>query len=121
MRTLTIKVQSFEEAKEQSLAAARLIDAGEGYQGEVHGFETIEQLFAHFTPRRWTVIGALQRHGPMSLRGLARLLGRDVKRLHEDVAVLLDDGVIERNEDQKLFVPYANIHIAVDLKAPAAA
>jgi predicted transcriptional regulator len=91
------------------------------YQGEQHSFARISQLFAVFTPKRWELIERLQATGPSSLRGLARALGRDVKRVHEDVAVLLDEGIVERTEDEKLIVPFETISIEAKLRAPKAA
>lgn len=116
-RTLTVSVQSHEQSFERSLEAARRIDRGEGYQGEFYSFETLPLLFGVFTPKRWELIGSLQRLGPSSLRGLARELGRDVKRVHEDATTLLKEGIIERDVKGKLFVPFAHIHIEADLFA----
>ena len=65
------------------------------------------------------MIEQLQAIGPISLRGLGRALGRDVKRLHEDVGVLLAWGLVEWNDARKLFVPFAVIHADFDLRAAA--
>ncbi len=77
------------------------------------------QLFSVLTPKRWALIESLQALGTSSLRGLARELGRDVKRVHEDVAMLLDWGLIERTDDRKITVPYDVIHADFDLRAAA--
>jgi predicted transcriptional regulator len=82
-------------------------------------FSTAAQLFAVFTPKRWELIEQLQKLGPSSIRGLTRALGRDVRRVHDDVSVLLEWGIIERDEGRKVFVPYDVIHIGFDLKAAA--
>ena len=49
----------------------------------------------------------------------ARSRERDVKRVHEDAAVLLDWGLIERTPNVKLHVPYDKIHAEFDLLAAA--
>jgi predicted transcriptional regulator len=92
-----------------------------GYNGEYITFSTPQQLFAALPPKRWVLIEKLQQLGPSSLRGLARAVGRDVKRVHEDVAALLDDGIIERNEQKKLFVPFASVRIEFSLFGSKAA
>ena len=74
-------------------------------QSDVFTFATPAQLFSVLTPRRWDLIERLQGLGPVSPRGLARALGRGVKRVHEDVAALLDWGFVERTEDRKICVP----------------
>jgi predicted transcriptional regulator len=121
MRTLTITVQSSGDFFDEAHAAAGRIDAGNGYQGETYSFASLPLLFQVFTPRRWELIQRLQAIGPVSLRSLARALGRDVKRVHEDVALLLEEGIIERDTDKKLCVPFATITIEAHLTAPAAA
>ena len=86
---------------------------------DVFTFSSPAQLFTVLTPKRWELIERLQAAGPVSLRGLARALGRDVKRVHEDVAVLIEWGFIERTVDRKIRVPFDVIHADFDLR-PAA-
>ncbi len=120
-RVMTIKIADFEQVRTETRAVARRLDRGADYQGEFHYFENLALLFTVFTPRRWELIQKLQVLGPSSLRGLARALGRDVKRVHEDAAAMLKEGIIERNADKKLFVPFERIHIDVNLVAAAEA
>ncbi len=82
-------------------------------------FSSPAQLFSVISPKRWELIEHLQKIGPQSVRGLARSLGRDVKRVHDDVISLIDWGIIERNEDGKVCVPYDVIHADFDLRAVA--
>lgn len=82
-------------------------------------FASPAQLFSVISPKRWELIETLQRLGPSSVRGLALSLGRDVKRVHEDVAGLLEWGIVERNESGKVCVPYDVIHADFDLRAVA--
>ena len=115
IRTLTISVEP-DKNKLDRQSRERVLDAiRNGYNGEYITFSTPRQLFAALPPKRWVLIEQLRKLGPSSLRGLARALGRDVKRVHEDVAALLEDRVIERNEQKKLLVPFATIRIELDL------
>jgi predicted transcriptional regulator len=82
-------------------------------------FSSATQLFSVFTSRRFELIERLQKIGPTTIRGLARELGRDVRRVHDDVMVLLEWGIMERNEDGKILVPFDDIHIGFDLRAAA--
>lgn len=82
-------------------------------------FSSASQLFAVFTQKRWELIQKLQETGPSSIRGLTRALDRDVRRVHDDVALLIDWGIIERDDDGKVFVPYDLIHIGADVRAAA--
>ncbi|MEO8883074.1 MAG: hypothetical protein ABI377_06650, partial [Devosia sp.] len=121
-RTMTISVEpNRKRALDIMMERARKAFKATQYQGEFQGFASMKQLFAVFTPKRWELIQKLQEIGPSSLRGLARALGRDVKRVHEDAAALIEEGIIERNEQNKLVVPFDTIHIDVQLKTPSAA
>ncbi len=51
------------------------------------------------------MIEHLQKIGPSSIRGLARSVERDVKRVHEDVSALSDRGIFEQTDDGKVHVP----------------
>ncbi len=82
-------------------------------------FSSAAQLFSVFTVKRFELIEHLQKIGPSSVRGLARSLGRDVRRVHDDVVVLIDWGIVERNDAGKVFVPYDVIHAGFDLRAAA--
>jgi predicted transcriptional regulator len=92
---------------------------GERSDTAVFDFESPKALFTVLTPKRWEMIEQLQALGEVSLRALARSLDRDVKRIHEDAAVLLEYGLIERTESGKLHVPYETIHTEFDIHAAA--
>lgn len=81
-------------------------------------FSSPAQLFSVLSPKRWALIEHLQKIGPSSIRALARSLDRDVKRVHEDVVVLADWGIIDRTEG-KVEVPFDVIHADFDLRAVA--
>ncbi len=120
MRVATIQIRKGD--------AAVLREAGEGFakawrtgnsETDLFTFSSPAQLFQVLSPKRWELIERLQALGASSLRGLARELGRDVKRVHDDAALLLDWGLIERTQDRKLVVPYGVIHADFDLRAAA--
>ena len=119
---MTIRLQPNEKAvlAEMESRFLKAWNTGE-YQGETQGFARMGQLFAVFSPKRWELIEKLQTIGPSSVRGLARALERDVKRVHADVNVLMEEHLIERTEDQKIFVPFETIRLEAELTAPKAA
>lgn len=102
---------------------ARFIEAWKGETIEplsVITFETPSQLFSVLSPKRWQLIEQLQAIGASSIRALARALGRDVKRVHEDVVLLIEWGLVEKAEDGRIIVPYSEIEADFVLKASAA-
>ena len=85
----------------------------------VFTFSSPAQLFSVISPKRWQLIEKLQHLGPSTVRGLARALTRDVKRVHDDVMAMIDWGLVERNDEGLVLVPYRVIHAEFDLKAVA--
>ena len=57
--------------------------------------------------------------GAMGLREIARRVGRDIRRVSDDVHALLDAGVLERNQDGSIEFPYDAVHVDFMLKAAA--
>ena len=113
-RYLTITLQP--DWKGALRAAAQVANAGT-YQGEVLNFETPAQFFGQLTEKRWDVVRAAQGKGELSVRELARLVDRDVKRVHEDVVTLADLGLLERTDSGGVVCPYTSMHIDMYLKA----
>lgn len=86
------------------------------YQGEVFTFENLATLFQSITPKRWELMGKLQGKPAMSIRELAKQLGRDVKNVHTDVNHLLNLGLLERDSDGRIYSPFAEIRAEFTLK-----
>ena len=83
----------------------------EGYQGETLNFESPGAFFGRLTERRWALVTALQGQGTMAVRELARRAGSDIKRVHEDVQVLTELGLVERDDTGGVVCPFADVHI----------
>ena len=120
MRTATIQIRK-DDASVLREAGAAFVGAWKtgASASDLFTFSSPAQLFSVLSPKRWSLIERLQGLGPVSLRGLARALGRDVKRVHEDVGVLLERGLVEWRAERKLVVPYEVIHADFDLRAVA--
>ncbi len=120
MRTMTILIERDSKAalKRAADGFKRAWKSGRS-QGETLSFESPSALFRVITPARWALIERLQALGPTSLRGLARALERDVKSVHRDIAALLAEGLVEKDENGKVLVPFARIRAEFDMKAAA--
>lgn len=88
-------------------------------QDEYIYFTSPTTLFQKITPKRWELLEKLQKAGTVSIRELARLLQRDIRRVHDDVVALEAEGIIERGENG-VSVPFAEIHTDFTLKVKAA-
>ncbi len=91
--------------------AARVVDVwnraerGETVEPQDHVvFEDFPTLLRVLTPKRFELLRQLHRTPAASVAELARRLGRDYKRVHEDVEALTNVGLIER--DGGLSAPY---------------
>lgn len=114
-RTLTITLQP--DWKAALRATAQAAQEADTYQGEVLNFETPAQFFGQLTEKRWDLVRAAQGKDEMSVRELARTVGRDVKRVHEDIVVLAGLGLLERTESGGVVCPFSSMHIDMYLKA----
>jgi predicted transcriptional regulator len=63
-------------------------------------------LLKTLSPARWTLVETLRAHGPVSIYELARRLGRNYKNVHTDVTHLAALGLIERDDDNRVLVPW---------------
>jgi len=111
MTTVTFAVASRSEVTRRAKKAL----AGEA-QGALVTFASAELLFSLMTAKRWEIVRAMAGAGPMSLRGLARRLERDVKSVHGDAHALLDAGVLRKDGSQIVF-PFDTVHVDVVIRA----
>ena len=113
-RHLTITLQS--DWKAGLRQAARSAKAST-YQGEILNFETPAQFFGQLTEKRWDIVRAIQGRGELPVREVARIVQRDVKRVHEDIGILTDLGLLERTDSGGVCCPYTSMHIDMYLTA----
>ncbi len=113
-RYLTITLQP--DWKGALRAMAQVAKAGE-YKGEVLNFESPAHFFGKLSEKRWNIVRVVQGKGALSVREIARTVGRDVKRVHEDVLILAELGMLERTGSGGVICPYSSMHIDMYLKA----
>lgn len=82
-------------------------------------FESARSLFSELTPARIDLLHTLRRSGRSSIYALAKAAERNYSNVHSDVARLLDLGLIERAEDETVFVPFDEIDIRLPLAIAA--
>jgi predicted transcriptional regulator len=107
----------------ETMAMAERLDRGEREQQAAHiAFESMETFLKVLTPNRWALLRALRNRGPSSIRALAQALGRDYRGVHADVTVLVDAGLIERDDSGAISVPWSRVsaEMALDVAASTA-
>ena len=114
-RTLSIGVSATPDALDRFEAAWHLATGREPPPAVQRlNFADLPLLLKHLTPARWQLLAALRREGPMSVRALAKRLGRDYKNVHTDVAQLVALRLIERTGKSLVQVPWDTVR--ADLK-----
>ena len=73
---------------------------------EILSFADLPLLLKNLSPARWTLLERLRKDGPLSIYELAKRLARDYKNVHTDVARLAETGLIERQADTRVAVPW---------------
>ena len=96
-------------------AAGRVESGDLAAQGAVIAFESMDVLLKALTAGRWRLLRRLRADGPTSIRRLARLLERDYRGVHADVAALVDVGLIARTKDGRITVPWDRISAEMDI------
>ncbi len=83
--------------------AAAFIDAwkraeqGESFEERQLAFESWHTLMRVLTPKRYDLLRHVHRHPAASVAALARDLDRDYRRVHEDVKILAETGLLDRD------------------------
>ena len=115
-RTATIRIESDTRSalSRGARGMARAWRTGKD-QGSDFTFESPAALFRSLTPARWAAIERLQALGPSTLRGLARALNRDVKSVHRDIHALMVIGLVQKDDNGNVVVPFSRIRTEFEL------
>jgi predicted transcriptional regulator len=120
MNEVKILVESPESFFQSALKTARRLDKGDYSPSPASiSFVSMEQLLRVLTPNRWVLLRALKGTGASSVRALSAVLRRDYRGVHSDVSVLLNAGLIERQEDGRVLVPWSRITAEMDFELAA--
>jgi predicted transcriptional regulator len=114
-RILNVTVSSIEEVKKRTVAAFSGIP-----QGSWHSFSSLELMWKVLSPKRWEILEAMCGQEPMSVRGLARKMGRDVKAVHGDVQALIKSRIVHKTESGSIEFPYDAIEVKFRMAKKAA-
>lgn len=120
MKKLEVGTRSLKEMGADILGAWQCAEVGQEITPrEALYFADMSLLLSSLTAARWSLLEALKSSGPMSIYALAQNLGRNYSNVHSDARKLLALGLIEKNEDGKVFVPWDEIHADFTLKVAA--
>lgn len=103
---------SFEDTKRPVLDAVTRHKRGADVEEHHLSFENWQTFARVMTANRLELLHRVHRNPPRSIHALATALGRDYRRVHEDVEALVAAGLLDR-DDAGLRAEYDSIQIAI--------
>ena len=116
MKTIVVDVCTLEESLDDF---KRVWETGIADHNPRLSFVSWALLHKVLAPARIDILRAMGGAGPLSIREVARRVGRDFKGVHTDITSLIVNGVVEKTEDGKVVFPYDNIHVEFDISSAA--
>lgn len=104
-RKVLVHVGTLEDMGQRFVRAWQRAANGERVHETHLTFPNLPALLNALTPKRMELLRALHAEPAPSIKALARRLGRDYKRVHEDVETLAKSGLLDR-DDGSLRAPY---------------
>jgi predicted transcriptional regulator len=106
-KTLNVRVSAPADALDRFEAAWHLASGRTPPAAlAVLSFFDLPLLTKSLTPARWNLLQQLKTKGPTTIFALAKLLQRDYKNVHTDVARLLELGLIEKTGESLVRVAW---------------
>ena len=81
----------------------------------VLSFADLPLLMKNISPARWELLKRLKKAGPLTIFALAKLLERDYKNVHTDVAQLVVLGLIQKTNENLVLVPWEAVRAELRL------
>jgi len=117
-KRVTIEVGNLDQSAKRFIETWRKVERGETVaRQERLTFDNLETLLRTLTPSRWTLLRKLRQEGPMTVRALSKALGRDYKNVHTDVRALERVGLLSRDKESRVMVPWDTVVAEVTLAA----
>ena len=106
-KTLSIRLSGRDDALDRFEAAWHLASGRPPpARLAVLSFADLPQLMKNLTPARWDLLKQLKARGPLTIFALAKLLKRDYKNVHGDVARFIELKLIEKTESSLVRVSW---------------
>lgn len=120
MRKLEIGTATLNEMGANILSAWQTANAGNAVAPkEALYFDNMPQLLTALTPARWLLLEVLKSNGALSIYALAKQVKRNYSNVHSDIGKLLALGLVEKDSNGRVFVPWDEIRADFALKAAA--
>ena len=114
--SVRLHVGSIEEMGKRFVGAWHRLEQGQAVEENHLTFFSLEAMMSTLSPKRLELLKRVHRHPANSVAELAKTLGRDYKRVHEDVSALTHAGLIVR-DGNGISAPYDSVQAIVSLAA----
>jgi predicted transcriptional regulator len=104
-KRVRVHVGTLEDMGQRFVSAWHRLEKGEKVRERHLTFPDLPALLNALTPKRLELLRDVHRNPAPSVKALAERLGRDYKRVHEDVETLTASGLLSR-ENGTLSAPY---------------
>ena len=113
MRTVVLGIETQSDLTRRILATAK----SRKVESDRISFESPGELWRVLAPKRLEIVRAMTGAGPLTIREVARRVGRDFKAVHSDVTMLANTGVVQRTDSGAVEFPYDRVHVEFDIMA----
>src|SRR5207237_562861 len=107
-KKITVRTGSLEEAAKEFIDIWHKVEGGQSPKAPVEkiSFKNQRLLFKTLTPKRFEILQHAHEHDGISIRLLAKELGRDYSNVHQDVKILHQLGLMIKGQNEKYYVPW---------------
>jgi predicted transcriptional regulator len=116
-KRIKVNVGSIDDMGQRFVKAWHRLEAGEKIQESYLTFPSLPAMLNALSPKRLELLRAVHGNAARSVRALAVRLGRDYKRVHQDVETLTASGLLHR-DNGNVSAPYDAITAEMRLNAP---
>lgn len=117
-RKVDVHVGTIEDMGRRFVNAWRRLERGERVRERHLTFPDLPMLLNALTPKRLEMLRHVHQQPAPSVRALSKRLGRDYKRVHQDVEALAGAGLLRRDA-KGISAPYDVIQADFDLRVVA--
>jgi predicted transcriptional regulator len=114
--TVRLHVGSIDEMGKRFVGAWHRLESGKKVRETHLTFFSLEAMTSTLSPKRLELLKHVHRHPANTVSELAKALGRDYKRVHDDVSALTHAGLIVR-DGNGIQAPYDSVQATVSLNA----
>ena len=104
-KRVKVHVGTLRDMGQRFVSAWHRLERGEKVRERHVTFPDLRSMLNALTPKRLELLRNVHREPAPSVKALAARLGRDYKRVYEDVETLAASGLLER-EDGRVSAPY---------------